>query len=112
MTFAVKGCTAPSVNVGADGVITTAGAVPMVSTALVVYALPEDAVAVIVQALPAAAVAVNRPPEVILPHDAAHLTAELAVNCCVCPCKVAALAGVIVIGELIVAVVDAEAPPP
>ena len=82
-TLAVNVCAAPSLTVGADGVISTAGAAPMVSTTLAVYALPDDAVAVIVQAVPGADVAVNRPPAVMLPQDAAHLTVELAVNCCV-----------------------------
>jgi hypothetical protein len=56
--------------------------------------------------------AVKSPPLVILPHDAAQLTAMLAVNCCVAPCGVEAEAGAMVNGEVTVAVVDAVWPLP
>ena len=48
-----------------------------------------------------------KPPLVIDPHDALQVTAVFAVNCCVCPCGVLAEAGVIVIGEVTFAVVEA-----
>jgi hypothetical protein len=48
----------------------------------------------------------------MVPQDEAQVTAVLAVNCCVVPSPVVALAGVIAMGEATVAVVDAGAPPP
>ena len=107
-TFAVNDWDAPSATVGVRGEIISAGTAPMVSTTLVVYAFPEDAVAVIVQAPPAATEAVKRPPAVMLPQLAAQVTGALAVNCCVRPSAVLALAGEMVMGEVTVAVVDAE----
>ena len=43
--------------------------------------------------------AVNKPVPEMVPHDAAQVTAALAVNCCVWPWAVVALAGVIVKGD-------------
>ena len=102
-TFDVNCCWAPSVIVGFDGAIVSVDAAPTVSNALAVYAVPVEAVAVILQALPCVADAVNKPFAAMLPHEAAHMTGELAVNCCVCPCGVLALEGVITMGELTVA---------
>ena len=64
------------------------------------------------QELPCVAEAVKSPAALILPHEADHVTALFAVNCCVCPCAVTALAGVMVIGELMLAVVVPLAPLP
>jgi hypothetical protein len=46
----------------------------------------------------------------MLPHEAAQFTAALALNCCVVPAGVAALAGVIARGVVTVTVVDARSP--
>ena len=97
---------------GLVGEIVSAAAAPMVSTALAVYAVPLEAVAVILQALPCAAEAVYSPAELMLPHEAAHRTGEFAVNCCVWPWAVLALEGVITMGDLTVATVDAVCPLP
>jgi hypothetical protein len=47
-----------------------------------------------------------------VPQVADHVTAELAVNCWVCPWPVAADDGVMTMGEDIFAVVDATCPLP
>jgi hypothetical protein len=60
---------------------------------------------------PAAPLAVNNPAALIDPHVALHVTAALAVNCCVWPCTVEADAGVMLIGEVTAAVVLALPPP-
>ena len=96
--FDVNCCWAPSLIVGLNGAMVSVGAAPTVSTTFAVYAVPVEAVAVILQALPCAAEAVNSPLESMLPQDAAHVTGELAVNCCVCPWGVLALEGLITIG--------------
>jgi|SRR5579863_1680802 len=98
--------------VGLAGEIVSAGAAPIASTTFVVYAVPDKAVAVILQELPCAAEAVKRPDELMMPQDTDHETGELAVNCCVCPCGVLALAGVIAMGDTTVAVVAALWPLP
>src|SRR5579863_2363993 len=46
----------------------------------------------------------------MLPHEAAQLTVAFALNCCVRPALVAALAGVITRGEVTVTAVDAILP--
>jgi hypothetical protein len=43
----------------------------------------------------------------IEPQDALHVTGMLAVNCCVCPCTVLAVAGVMVMGEVTFTPVEA-----
>jgi hypothetical protein len=111
-TLDVNCCWDPSVIVGLNGAIVSVGAAPTVSTTLAVYAVPVEAVAVILQALPCVADAVNNPLAVMLPQDAAQITEEFAVNCCVCPAGVLALEGVITIGELTVATVEAVWPLP
>jgi hypothetical protein len=111
-TLAVNCCWAASVMVGLRGEMVSVGAAPTVSSAFAVYGVPEEAVAVILQALPCVADAVNSPVALMLPHDAAHVTGEFAVNCCVCPVGVLTLAGVIVIGEFTVATVEAVWPLP
>src|ERR1700692_2767189 len=78
---------------------------PIVSDAKAVYAGVPVAIASMVHFDPALALAVNNPAVLIDPHDALHVTAAFAVNCCVCPCAVAAVAGVIVMGEVTAAVV-------
>jgi hypothetical protein len=47
----------------------------------------------------------------MLPQAADQFTATLAMNCCVWPWSVVAEAGVMVMGDVIVAVVDAVLPP-
>src|SRR3954453_1288595 len=106
-TLAVNCCWAPSVMVGLNGAMVSPAAAPTVSTALAVYGVPVDAVAVILQELPCGVGAVNNPTAEMLPHDAAHVTGEFAWNCWVCPAGVLALAGVITIGELTFATVEA-----
>lgn len=106
-TLDVNCCWAPSVMVGFNGAMVSVDAAPTVSNALAVYAVPVEALAVILQALPCVADAVNRPFAEMLPHDAAHVTGEFAVNCCVCPCGVLALEGVITMGEVTFATVEA-----
>jgi len=96
-----------SVTVVVCGEIVSAAAAPMVSDAIAVYAVPLAAVAVMVHTLPWVAGAVNNPAAVMLPHEATQLTAVLAVNCCVWPWGVVAVAGLIVNGDLMVAAVDA-----
>jgi hypothetical protein len=59
---------------------------------------------------PAEPLAVKSPVEVIEPQLEVHNTGTFAVNCCVRPCGVVAEFGVIVIGEVTVAVVEAFAP--
>ena len=100
---------APSVMVGFSGVRVAA---PTVSIAVAVRPLTPVAVAVMVQLVPAVPDAVNSPPLVILPHDAAQLTAMLAVNCCVAPCGVDAEAGVMLSGLVMVAIVASVWPVP
>jgi hypothetical protein len=68
-----------------------------------VYAGPLDAVAVMVQ-LPVLAGAVKSPVPSIEPQEAAQVTGWLAENCCVRFTAVVAEEGVIVIGEVTVAV--------
>jgi hypothetical protein len=68
-----------------------------------VKAGPLDAVAVILHMLFCGAEAVNKPDASMLPQEAAQVTLPFALNCCVCPCPVAALGGVIVSGEVTVA---------
>jgi hypothetical protein len=63
-----------------------------------------------VQELPDLTEAVNKPDVLTLPHDADQVTAALALNCCVIPAGVAALAGVITNGVVTVAVVEARMP--
>ena len=65
-----------------------------------------------VQMLPCGTDAVNRPFASMLPQDAVQITGTLAVNCCVCPCAVVALEGVMTTGEVMVAVVAAILPLP
>jgi hypothetical protein len=65
-----------------------------------------------VQLVPTGDEAVNSPLDVMLPHDAAQVEARFAVNCCVAPCGVDAVAGVTVSGSVTVAVVDAVWPLP
>jgi len=107
VTLAVNCCWAASVMVGLNGAIVSVGAAPTVSTTLDVYAVPLDAVAVILQALPCVVGAVNSPVPEMLPHEAAQVTAVLAVNCCVCPAGVLALAGEITMGDVTFATVEA-----
>ncbi len=52
-----------------------------------------------VQRVPAGDVAVKSPAALIVPHFAIHLTGKLALNCCVSPCGVFAVAGVITMGD-------------
>ena len=111
-TLAVNCCWAASVMVGLRGEMVSVGAAPTVSSAAAVYGVPVEAVAVILQVLPCVADAVNNPVALMLPHDAAQVTGEFAVNCCVCPEGVLALEGVITIGELTVATVEAVWPLP
>jgi hypothetical protein len=49
--------------------------------------------------VPTGALAVYRPPLVIVPHLAVHVTGALAVNCWVCPWGVVADTGVITMGD-------------
>jgi hypothetical protein len=70
------------------------------------------AVAVMVQLVPTGDEAVNSPLDVMLPQLAAQVEARFAVNCCVVPCGVEAVAGVTVSGSVTVAVVDAAWPLP
>jgi len=111
-TLAVNCCCVPAGNVGFSGVMVSAEAAPMVSSAVAVYAVPLDAVALMVHALPCVADAVNSPAELMLPQDAVQLTAIFAEDCCVWPCAVTTLAGEIISGEVMVAVVEALAPLP
>ena len=62
--------------------------------------------------VPTGAEAVNKPPLVMLPHPALQFTGTLVVNCCVCPCGVLALVGVMMIGDTMFAVEDAVWPLP
>ena len=96
-----------SLSVGLSGDSVNAGAAPIVSAAVAVYAVPLAAVAVMVHTLPCVAEAVNKPFASMLPHEAAQVTEALAVNCSVWPWPVVALAGVIVNGDGMVAVVEA-----
>lgn len=64
------------------------------------------------QTAPGEADAVKRPLAVMLPQEAVQVAPILAVNCCVRPCCVFALAGEITSGEVMVAVVDALLPLP
>jgi hypothetical protein len=111
-TLAVNCCCAPSASVGLVGEMVKAGAGPTVSTAFAVYAVPVAAVAVILQTLPWAGEAVKRPLAVMLPQEAAQVTFELAVNCCVCPWPVVALAGEITMGDVTFALAVAVWPLP
>lgn len=88
-----------SFRVGFCGEIVNAAAAPIVSAACAVYAVPLAAVAVMAHTLPCVADAVNKPFAAMLPHEAAQVTAALAVNCCVFPWAVVAVAGVIVKGD-------------
>jgi hypothetical protein len=66
------------------------------------------AVAVMLQTVPCAAEAVNRPEVAFIPaQEDAHVAGMFAVNCCVCPLTVVALAGVMVSGEVTVTVAEA-----
>jgi len=65
-----------------------------------------------VHALPGVAEALNNPVALMLPHEVDHVTGWFAENCCVCPCAVTALTGVIAMGDVTVAVVDALDPLP
>ena len=109
---AVNCCAAFSCTVGLIGEMLNPDVETIVSTALVVYAVPVAAVATILQLLPAAADAVNNPLALMLPQDAVQFTDRFAVNCCVSPCAVEALDGVIANGEVIATPVDAVFPLP
>lgn len=108
-TLGVNCCCAPSLTVGLVGEMVKVGGVPMVSAAVAVYAGPVDAVAVMVQVLFLGADAVNSPLlGSMLPHEAVQVTGGVfTVNCCVSPCGVVILAGVIANGDVMVAVDDA-----
>jgi hypothetical protein len=85
-TFVENCCGLFSTSVTIWGVMLMAGGGPMVSTAVVVYAVPPVAVAVILQIEPCAGDAVNSPPfGSIIPHEAAQVAGMFAPNCCVCP---------------------------
>lgn len=111
-TLEVNCCVAFSSRLGLSGEIVKAVGAPTVSMALAVYAVPPVPVAVTVHALPCVAEAVKRPAALMVPHDADHATDMFAVNCCVWPSGVVALAGEIAIGDVTVALVDAVWPLP
>ena len=75
-----------------------------VSFAVLVYAGLPVAIAVMVQIVPWSTDALKRPVVLMLPQEAVQTTDMLAVNCCVCPEGVEALAGEIVRGEVTVTV--------
>jgi hypothetical protein len=85
-TFAENCCVPFSPSVTVRGATLMTGGGPMLSTAVVVYAVPPVAVAVILQIEPCAGDAVNSPPFAsIIPHEAAQVAGMFAPNCCVCP---------------------------
>jgi hypothetical protein len=110
-TFDVNCLLAPSLKVGDKGEIVKVGGGPTVSFALAVYAGPLVATTLMLQMLPWVADAVNKPDALMLPQEAVHVAGMFAVNCCVSPRAVVALAGVTTNGETIPAVVDALLPP-
>jgi hypothetical protein len=60
------------------------------------------------QTVPCAAEAVKSPEVAFIPaQEDAHVTGMFAVNCCVCPLTVVALAGVMVSGEVTVTAAEA-----
>ena len=67
-------CVAFSATVGFSGAIVNGPAVPTVSVAVAWATGPEVVVAVIVQTLPTEAEAVNKPPELMVPHEADQVT--------------------------------------
>ncbi len=106
--FDVNCSVAPSPRDGLPGEIVKAGAVPTVSTVVAVYAFPLEAVAVIWHMVPVLIGAVNKPLPSMVPHEVVQFTGGVfTVNCCVCAGGVVGLAGVIVRGDVTVAVVDA-----
>ena len=103
VAFSLMVCVVPGVIVNVFG--------PIVSDAVAEYGVPLAAVAVIEQTAPGVPDAVNNPALDIEPHDAAQVTGAFAVNCWVEYWLVVALAGVIVMGELIVTTAEAALPP-
>jgi len=81
--LAVNCCVVPTVRLGLTGeienVLVDGG--PILSYPYTVYFGPELAVPWTVQYLPAGALAVKRPPAVMEPQAAVHVTGALAVNC-------------------------------
>jgi hypothetical protein len=106
---AVNCCVAPTFTVALVGDIVKAADV---TVTWAVALVPLLFVAVTVQE-PVVEGAVNSPDVLIEPHDAAHVAAADAVNCCVAPTFTEALVGEIekVEAEVIVAVVEAFWPP-
>jgi len=107
LALAVNCCEAASLTVAELGEMIKAFIGAIVSRAVAVYAVPLAAVAWIEQTAPGVPDAVNNPALDIDPHDANQVTGALAVNCWVEFWLVAALAGVIVMGELTVTAAEA-----